>query len=180
MHVSSKWVIGELIGAVLAAVLLRAYHYPLLVSYQWHKLLHIAGAVLFLGNIVVTGVWMFMAGCTRSNPVLRFASRAVNWADAFFTVPGVFLVFVNGDILSVRWGGVFRTGWIAVSLVLFAVSGVIWGGFLLRYQHRLIVLSERQQAAEFFLVLRRWYALGILATVIPFLALALMVLKPRF
>lgn len=61
MHKSSKWLIGEVCIAILSVALLGILGHPLILNYQWHKLLHILGAVLFLGNIIVAAVWMLMA-----------------------------------------------------------------------------------------------------------------------
>jgi uncharacterized membrane protein len=183
MHKSTKWLIRET-GAVLLIVAILAFlHHPLLFSYQWHKLLHILGAILLVGNIVITGVWMFMAERTNNPDVMRFAARMVNWADVFFTVPGIFLLITNGDILSEQWGGVFHVSWIVVSLVLFAISGIVWIGLLLRYQNRLITLLGPMQGEkgtpELFKVLHKWYFWGSIATVLPLISLVLMFLKPR-
>lgn len=182
MHKSSKWLIGEICMVILVVVVLGILGYPRIFPYQWHKLLHILGAILLLGNIIVTAVWMLMAERTNDRPVLRFAATAVNWADVFFTAPGIFLLITNGDILAVQWGGVIRTGWLTVSLSLFMISGVIWLGFLLRYQHHLIRLSQATQddklSADLFAVLHKWYVGGALATVLPLISLVLMFLKP--
>jgi uncharacterized membrane protein len=182
MHKSSKWLIGEICIIILVVVVLKILGYSRIFPYQWYKLLHILGAILLLGNIIVTAVWMLMAERTNDRPVLRFATTAVNWADVFFTVPGIFLLFTNGDILAAQWGGVFRTGWLTVSLILFMISGVIWLGYLLRYQHHLIRLSLSTQddklSADFFAVLHKWYVGGALATVLPLVSLVLMFLKP--
>ena len=184
MHESTKWIRGEIIVVAIIIALLGMYRHPMLLSHQWHRLLHIFGAVLLLGNIIVTAAWMFLAERTRNASSLRFASEAVNWADVFFTVPGVFLLITNGDILAELWGGVFKTGWIAVSLALFVVSGVLWAGFLLRYQNRLIRLSREtsgiQLLPEFIKILHKWYAVGATATVILLISLAFMVFKPVF
>jgi uncharacterized membrane protein len=183
MHKSTKWLIGE-IGAVLLIVVILAFlHHPLFFSYQWHKLLHILGAILLVGNIVITGVWMFMAERTNNSDVMRFAARMVNWADVFFTVPGIFLLITNGDILSEQWGGIFHVSWIVASLALFAFSGIVWIGLLLRYQNILITLSEsmggEKGSPEFFNVLHKWYFWGAIATVLPLISLVLMFLKPK-
>ncbi len=100
MHKSTKWVIWELGAVILTIVILGVLHHPLLFPYQWHKLLHILGAILLVGNIVITGVWMLMAERTNNFDVMRFAAKTVNWADVYFTVPGIFLIISNGDILS--------------------------------------------------------------------------------
>ena len=183
MHKSTKWLIWE-IGVVLLVVVILAFlHHPLLFPYQWHKLLHILGAILLVGNIIITGVWIFMAERTNNSDVMRFAARMVNWADVFFTVPGILLLITNGDILSEQWGGIFQVSWIVASLVLFAFSGMVWIGLLLRYQNRLITLSESMHgekgSPEFFNVLHKWYFWGALATVFPLISLVLMSLKPK-
>lgn len=183
MHKSTKWLIWEIGAVLLIVVILGFLHHPLLFSYQWHKLLHILGAILLVGNIIITGVWMLMAERTNNADVMRFASRMVNWADVFFTVPGIFLVITNGDILSEQWGGVFRVSWVVASLVLFAFSGIVWIGLLLRYQNSLIKLSEsmrdEKDSPEFFNFLHKWYFWGAIATVLPLISLVLMFLKPK-
>jgi uncharacterized membrane protein len=183
MHKSTKWLIREIGAGLLVVAILGLFHHPLLFSYQWHKLLHILGAILLGGNIIITGVWMFMAERTSNSDVMRFAARMVNWADVFFTVPGIFLLITNGNILSERWGGVFQVSWIVASLVLFAFSGIVWMGLLLRYQNSLITLSESTRGEKdprrFFTVLHKWYFWGAVATVLPLASLVLMLLKPR-
>jgi len=186
MHASSKWLIGEIAIVILVSMPLAfGYEYPLLFPYQWHKALHIFGVVIFLGNIMVTAVWMLLAERTKEPAVMHFASKVVNWAAVLFTGPGVILVLSNGLILATQWGGIYRTSWITAALALFALSGIVWVGFLLRYQHRLIQLSKDsnesrdQLPKEFFQVLRRWYFWGIVATILPLISLVFMVVKPK-
>ncbi len=183
MHKSTKYLIWEISVAVVAVAILGFLHHPLLFSYQWHKLLHILGAIFLLGNIVISGVWMFMAEQTNNPEIMAFAVKMVNRADVFFTVPGIFLLITNGDILSEQWGGVFNVSWIVVSLVLFVLSGIVWAGLLLRYQNSLIRLSEsmrdEKNCREFFTVLHKWYFWGATATVLPLISLVLMFLKPK-
>ena len=157
---------------------------------RWHLLLHILGAVVFVGNIVVSAAWMLLAERTGQTSVLRFASRTVSQADLLFTGPGVILVLGNGLALaSSRWGGwtgFYVHSWIVVALGLFAASGLVWVGFLLRYQFKLVGLSAAavesgaELTAEFSHVLRRWYAWGSVATLLPLLSLYLMVMKPEW
>src|SRR5512143_3211130 len=160
-HKRTKWLIWEIGAVILIRGYIRSPSSSLLFSYQWHKLLHILGAILLVGNIIITGVWMFMAERTNNSDVMRFAARMVNWADVFFTVPGIFLLITNGDILSEQWGGVFNVSWIVTSLVLFVFSGIVWIGLLLRYQNSLITLSEsmpgEKNSLEFFNFLHKWY-----------------------
>ena len=186
MHASTRWLMAEIaiIGAVLT--LLSIAGYPLILPYQWHKLLHIFGAVIFLGNIIVTGVWMALAEHNKDKPTLHFASRVVNWADVFFTAPGVLLILANGLIMAMNaWGGLLNTSWVALALFLFTLSGIVWVGVLVRYQNRLIQLSSNPVASgeqlpeAYFQTLHRWYFWCVVATILPLISLVLMVIKPR-
>ena len=113
---------------VVAAVAVSLPLYP----YGWHTFMHIAGAVVFLGNIIVTAAWMLMADLSRSVKVMHFSAKAVIRADLLFTLPGVLLVLMNGfAMVFSRWGGrdaLYDFTWISLALALFTVSGVIWVG----------------------------------------------------
>ena len=185
VHASTKWLLGEvaIIGVVITVLNIAGH--PQFLPYQWHKLFHIVGAVLFLGNIIVTAVWLVLAEQTRNTATLHFAAKAVNWADVFFTAPGILLLLANGQIMAnAAWGGV-SASWIAVALGLFVLSGIIWAGFLLRFQHRLIQVSAQAAGSDaplppaFFRVLHAWYIAGTVATVSPLVSLVLMVVKPE-
>ena len=145
-----------------------------LYPYRWHTFLHIAGAVVFLGNVIVTAAWMLMAERTRSTSVIHFSAKAVIRADLLFTLPGVLLILLNGfAMVLARWGGwgaLHQLSWITVALALFTASGVIWVGVLIPVQHRMAVFSA----------LRKWYIWGGLAIVLPICSLYLMVNKPAF
>ena len=67
MRVNAKWMVGMVVVILLATVplMLEGYAFRPLFSIAWYKLIHIVGGVLFIGNIVVTGVWMDMARRTR-------------------------------------------------------------------------------------------------------------------
>ncbi len=173
---------GFLTGAVVVLSL------PLF-PYQWHVFMHIAGAVVFLGNIIVTGVWMLLAERTRSIPVIHFSAKAVIRANFLFTLPGVLLLVINGVVMVVaRWGGwdaFHQISWVTIALELFIASGVIWVGALLPAQHRMAVFSAPSAypealPAQFFSAIRRWYFWGVLAILLPVASLYLMVHKPAF
>ena len=94
-----EWIAYGLLA--IAAVVVSLPPFP----YGWHLFLHIAGAVIFLGNIIVTGAWMLMAERTNISRVIHFSAKAVIRADFLFTLPGVLLVLINGLIMAyARWG----------------------------------------------------------------------------
>ena len=168
---------------VVAAVAVSLPLYP----YKWHTFMHIAGAVVFLGNIIVTAAWMLMADLSRSVKVMHFSAKAVIRADLLFTLPGVLLVLMNGfAMVFSRWGGrdaLYDFTWISLALALFTASGVIWVGLLIPAQHRMVVFSDPSDypdapPRQFFSALHKWYFWGGLAIVLPLCSLYLMVNKP--
>ncbi|HSC07351.1 MAG TPA: DUF2269 family protein, partial [Steroidobacteraceae bacterium] len=74
-----------------------------------------------------------------------------------------------------------RTGWILWSLILFALSGVIFGVWLGPLQREIAALARASSFDwnKFHPLVRRWDFWGVVATVAPLAALALMVLKPQ-
>ncbi len=182
IHRNEWFAYGFLAGLVLVLSL------PLF-PYKWHTLLHIAGAVVFLGNITVTAAWMLMAERSRNLPVIHFSAKAVIRADLLFTLPGVILILLNGfAMVLASWGGMdafHEVSWITLALALFTASGVVWVGVLIPVQHRMAVFSDPSDykdslPAEFFSALRRWYFWGALAIILPLCSLYLMVVKPAF
>src|SRR3712207_590854 len=100
MHTSTKVLAGEIAAIAVIVALLNIAGQPQFLPYQIHLLLHIVGAILFVGNILVTAVWLVLAEQTRNAATLHFASKVVNWADVFFTAPGILLLLVNGQIMA--------------------------------------------------------------------------------
>lgn len=181
MNASTKWLIGEIILIAVSSTVMGVLGYPLLFPYGWHVFLHVLGAVLFMGNIIVSALWMVFAEQSGDKAALSFAVGALNWADVVFTAPGIFLLLLNGFILSyAAWGGLTQ-GWIVLALGLFILSGVLWAVFLIPLQARLIKLSSQADSlpAVFFSDLHRWYFWGAIATLTPLASLFLMVFKPQ-
>lgn len=189
MHKSTKWLIGMVILILLmgplSAILPKASREESIYLHDFYKYLHILGAVLFLGNIIVTGIWMFLAEKSKNVRVIQFAIIAVNWMDVFFTAPGAALILLSGLLQAPHHGGLYTQSWILTGLILFTLSGLIWLALLIPDQHRLIILSSnltktKRLSARFFKVLHRWYFWGILATILPIISLIIMVLRPKF
>ncbi len=178
----------EWLAYALLIIVVLAVSLPLF-PYRWHTFLHIAGAVVFLGNIIVTGAWMMMAERTRNINVIHFSAKAVMRADLLFTLPGVLLVLVNGLVMVFdAWGGrevIYQLSWISAALWIFTASGAIWVAILIPAQHRMVVFSDPSAhpdtlPSQFASALRRWYVWGAIAIALPLCSLYLMVTKPTF
>ena len=155
--------------------------------FGWHLGLHVLGATMLIGNALVMAGWLTLAGFLGSDAAKRRAARVVNLGDAWFTVPGVALVLMNGlAMVTARYGGLeafTTTRWITAGLVLLGLTGAIWAGRLLPAQLALLRLANAAEPLDrvaFRGVLNRWYAWGTVATVLPIVAALVMTTKPSF
>jgi uncharacterized membrane protein len=154
-------------------------------TYLILKSLHILGAVIFLGNIIVTGWWKVMADRTKNPVIIAFAQRQVTLTDYVFTLGGVILIVATGignavlhnmDYLSIRW--------LAWGYWLFILSGVIWVLVLIPVQIKQAKMakqfSENTVIPDLYWRLGQiWLVFGILATILPLLNIYWMVFKPH-
>src|SRR6478609_4209928 len=95
-------------------------------SYDAFKVVHLAGVVIFLGNIIVTAMWKVLADRTGDPRIIAYAQRLVTITDWIFTA------------------GVDPTQfWLALGQSLFVASGVIWIAILIPTQ----IIQARQARA---------------------------------
>jgi uncharacterized membrane protein len=144
--------------------------------------LHVFGAVVFVGNLVVTAVWKTLADRTREPHVVAYAQRLVTVTDFAFTATGAALILVSGFVLADDWGGIFGPSWLTLGLSLFAASGAIWLTILVPVQVRQARLArsfgETLEIPEsYWRLARRWYVFGAVATVLPLITIFVMAVK---
>src|SRR5215831_15540816 len=113
-------------------------------NYLLLKSLHVLGAVIFLGNIIVTAVWKALADRTGNPAVVAYAQRLVTITDFAFTALGAALIAVTGPMMARRFGGVGAASWLTWGMGLFAASGVIWVVILIPVQ-----IAQARMARQF-------------------------------
>jgi uncharacterized membrane protein len=150
--------------------------------YLWLKVLHVLAVILFIGNIVTGVFWHKHAMRTRDARVIAHAMDGVIKSDRLFTMPGVLLILATGIIAAIQGGfPILGTGWILWSIVLFAVSGLV---FMLRLgplQRRMRDFARAEGAFDYeayHRLSKQWDFWGAIATLAPLGAVAIMVLKP--
>jgi uncharacterized membrane protein len=153
--------------------------------YLWLKLVHVLAMVMFVGNIVTGVFWHKHALRTGDARLVAHAMDGVLRSDRLFTMPGVLLLVASGVLAAVAGGlHMLRTGWILWSIVLFAVSGIVFGMRLTPLQRRMRDLAQAGATSGTFdraayeRLSRQWDFWGAVATLAPLVAVALMVLKP--
>lgn len=145
------------------------------------KVLHVLSACLFLGNVVVSGTWAFLAERTRNFEVISFSNRLVLITDLIFTLTGALLVVYTGSLMAHRYDGTPAASqtWITWSYMLLGLSGLIWLLVLVPIQLRQRMLLKRDQAVttEYLKLSRIWQISGAIATVVPLPIVYLMIIK---
>jgi uncharacterized membrane protein len=156
---------------------------PLLLPHAWHKVLHIFGVILFVGNSVAEVVWITSAWRSGDPRLQRFAIRGLVWGDAVLSAGGFALTLVNGAFLAGTWeGGLLGPSWLVASLVLLGVMGAI-AMALMPSVKGMWELAERGLPDEplgpdLDRHMKRWNAIGSLI-MLPMLGIFwLMVAKP--
>jgi uncharacterized membrane protein len=152
-------------------------------TYLWLKTIHILGVVLFLGNIIVTGWWKFMADRTQNPQIIAFAQRQVTLTDYVFTAGGALILLVaayaNMGIHQLD----FSPKWLSYGHTLFIVSGVIWLLVLIPLQIKQARMARAFSDGSaipdnYWKLGKAWYIWGALATLLPLANLYFMVFKP--
>ncbi|QKE39359.1 DUF2269 family protein [Ferrovum myxofaciens] len=153
-------------------------------NYLFLKIIHLLGVVVFLGNIIVTGWWKFMADRTGNHRIIAFAQRQVTLTDFVFTAGGVVLVAIGGignamlhhmDYLHIKW--------MAWGYWQFIASGVIWVVVLIPVQIAQAKMARtfengKSIPPEYWKLGKIWYVFGTLATLLPASNIYWMVFKP--
>lgn len=143
------------------------------------KIIHLLCACLFLGNVIVSGVWAVMAERTGSHEIIKFSNRLVLITDVLFTAAGALGVVITGHLMASRFGGDTAHGWITWSYMLFGLSGLIWVFVLVPIQLKQRALLARFDyiTADYLRLSRLWQIAGAFATLLPLPIIYLMVTK---
>jgi uncharacterized membrane protein len=143
------------------------------------KIIHVLCACLFLGNVVVSGIWAALAERTRNHDIIKFSNHLVLVTDLLFTLTGAIGVVFTGHLMAGQFGDSSSHPWITWSYALFGASGLIWAVVLLPIQlkQRLILRNTTQITGEYLRLSKVWQISGAVATVLPLPILYLMVTK---
>jgi uncharacterized membrane protein len=145
----------------------------------------VISAVVFLGNII-TGVFWKRHGDRGDLAARRQAIAGLIAADRMFTVPAVFAIIATGIANALlAHVPILGTPWILWSLILFGVSGAVFGAKVGPLQKKLLATVDAGMAGNWnesaYLELsRQWLFWGWVATGAPLIVVFLMVFKPTF
>lgn len=145
--------------------------------------LHVIGACVLLGTGGGIAFFMLMAHRTRDAALIAHTGGVVVIADTLFTASAVALQPITGYLLARALGWDLGEGWIALSLVLYAVTGlfwlpVVWIQIQLRDLARGAARANAALPARYDHLFRIWFACGFPAFFAVLTILWLMLMRP--
>jgi uncharacterized membrane protein len=151
--------------------------------FQLVQFLHVIGATVLLGTGAGIAFFMLRAHFTRDPRVIAGVARIVVTADFVFTATAVVVQPVTGYLLARFLGYPIFNGWIALSLVLYGVTGAFWIPVVFM-QIRIRGLAEaavregRALPAAYHRLFWTWFAFGFPAFAAVLAILWLMTSRP--
>ncbi|HWZ37208.1 MAG TPA: DUF2269 domain-containing protein [Bradyrhizobium sp.] len=147
------------------------------------KYLHVLGAIVILGTGGGIAFFMLMAHRSGSAAFIARTASVVVIADMLFTLTAVIAQPITGGVLMMLSSTSPSEGWLATSLLLFAVAGAFWIPVIfmqmeMRNLARLATEKSQPLPARYFVLFRRWFAFGIPGFGSVMIILYLMIAKP--
>ena len=90
------------------------------------KYLHVIGSAVLLGTGAGIAFFMLMAHFTGRAAAIAAVARIVVLADFVFTATAVIAQPVTGVLLAWHVGYSLTEGWIALSILLYILTGLFW------------------------------------------------------
>ncbi|MBX4997415.1 DUF2269 family protein [Rhizobium lentis] len=150
---------------------------------EWLLLAHVIGATVLFGTGAGIAFFMVMAHRTRDPALIAHVAATVVIADTIFTATAAVLQPVTGYLLARSIGWDLSEGWIALSLLLYVVTGlfwlpVVWIQIRLRDLARAAASSANALPPRYYSLYRIWFACGFPAFSAVICIFWLMLTKP--
>ena len=145
--------------------------------------LHVIGACVLLGTGAGIAFFMLMAHRTSDPRIIAHTAGIVVLADLLFTMTAVILQPITGTLLAWNLGWSLTEGWIALSLVLYVLTGlfwlpVVWVQIRLRKYAQIAVDQGAAMPKQYDRLFRFWFACGVPAFLAVLIILWLMLARP--
>ena len=147
------------------------------------KYLHVIGAAVLLGTGAGIAFFMLMAHLRGDAKTIAEVARIVVIADFIFTATAVVAQPTTGVLLAYVIGYSLWDGWIALSILLYVVTGmfwlpVVWMQMRMRDLARQAVLDGEPLPLRYRRLFRWWFAFGFPAFGSVLAIFWLMIAKP--
>ncbi|MDH2349547.1 DUF2269 domain-containing protein [Bradyrhizobium sp. SSUT112] len=147
------------------------------------KTVHVIGASVLLGTGAGIAFFMLVAHLRNEPQEVAGVARTVVLADFLFTATAIALQPITGIWLAWLSGYSLADGWIAVSIVLYLVTGafwlpVVWMQIRMRDLAVLAVATNSPLPDQYRRLFRWWFAFGFPAFAAVLIIFWLMIVRP--
>jgi uncharacterized membrane protein len=147
------------------------------------KFAHVIGAAVLLGTGAGIAFFMLLAHRSADARLIAGVARIVVIADFLFTASAVVIQPITGVALAHLAGYPLEEGWIALSILLYLVTGafwlpVVWMQMRMRRLAETAFRNNEPLAAAYHRLFRWWFAFGFPAFGAVLAIFWLMIAKP--
>jgi uncharacterized membrane protein len=150
--------------------------------YNIWKLLHVLSAIIFVGNITIGIFWKMQADKSKDRLKIAETFKNIIKADKIFTMPSVtaLILFGIGTAMQGNYS-LIDTSWIFWSIIMIIISAYVFMSKIVPIQKKIYALAsnpEKFSWDDYSVLSKKWNLWGSIATVTPYIAVILMVIKP--
>jgi uncharacterized membrane protein len=148
------------------------------------KFLHVIGAAVLLGTGAGIAFFMLLGHLTGKPVIVAAIARIVVVADFLFTATAVVAQPATGIALAWYMGWSLWDGWIALSILLYVVTGafwlpVVWMQMRMRDLAAEAAATGQSLPSAYHILFRWWFAFGIPAFSSVLAIFWLMIARPQ-
>ena len=149
--------------------------------YNIWKLIHVLAVIIFMGNITIGIFWKMQADKSTDRQKIADTFKNLIKADRIFTMPSVTLLILFGLGTAMQGDlSLVETPWILWSIIMIIISAFAFMSKVSPLQKQIYALASSEEKFtwdEYLVLSRKWNIWGTIATVTPYIAVVLMVLK---
>ena len=147
------------------------------------KFVHVIGAAVLLGTGAGIAFFMLLAHRGGDPRLVAGVARIVVIADFLFTASAVVIQPLSGALLASAMGYRMGEGWVALSILLYLVTGafwlpVVWMQMRMRRLAEAAAGNNEPLPAAYHRLFRWWFAFGFPAFAAVLAIFWLMIAKP--
>jgi len=150
--------------------------------YNIWKLIHVLAAIIFLGNITIGIFWKMQADKSTDRIKIADTFKNIILADRIFTMPSVTILFIFGMGAAMQGNlSLVETPWILWGIIMLIISAFVFMSKVVPIQKQIFALASDEQKFswdEYLILSKKWNVWGSIATITPYIAVVLMVMKP--
>ena len=147
------------------------------------RFLHIAAAVVMIGDLLYGGFWLTRATLPGNAGVRSYVLATMAWTSKSYALPAILVNFIAGlALIHFKHTAMSSALWLWIALPLYFVVSGLWHGVLIPKRKKMTAaLAEKggaTDAGDFDSMARGWLRINGVTLFLLFVILALMLWRP--